>query len=257
MPQAIEKRCRVCGADVSRRKRTKDQSGNYYCTGCYAAATASQQTPAQTDLDGLEHLAAAEAAAAPQSLDRFDCPSCGGMFAFAKMHPTGVCNACVSASGARKSKSPRSGGRGKLRLFIAIAAGVLLIGGIAKFLTLKSRWNDIDEANKRIAAGNDKLVAAAEQRLAEAKAAAAPTVQPERQVVAPVQQTRTRGELVDDDPILSNIAARSGELSDALRGDVGARLGYSYMNLARNGNVISDDEFRYAQSFRKAQGDFP
>ena len=39
MSQVVEKFCRICGDDVSSKKRTKDAIGNYYCQPCYAAAS--------------------------------------------------------------------------------------------------------------------------------------------------------------------------------------------------------------------------
>ena len=41
MPTAVQKRCSVCGRDVSAVKRVKDTSNRYYCQQCYTAATAT------------------------------------------------------------------------------------------------------------------------------------------------------------------------------------------------------------------------
>jgi hypothetical protein len=37
MPVVVEKRCKSCGSDVSRAKRSKDAAGNYYCEPCLTA----------------------------------------------------------------------------------------------------------------------------------------------------------------------------------------------------------------------------
>lgn len=44
-----QKRCKVCGKDVSQVKRTKDTSGNYYCDPCWETRLASQPAAARAD----------------------------------------------------------------------------------------------------------------------------------------------------------------------------------------------------------------
>lgn len=59
MAVVIEKRCTICGLDVSQVKRTKDAVGRYYCDPCYTAAAASKVAVQPT-------VTAAAAPATPQ-----------------------------------------------------------------------------------------------------------------------------------------------------------------------------------------------
>ena len=43
MSMVTEKRCKLCGKDVSQVKRTKDAAGNYYCESCVPAARSPRQ----------------------------------------------------------------------------------------------------------------------------------------------------------------------------------------------------------------------
>jgi hypothetical protein len=62
MPTIVEKRCRVCGMDVSQRKRTKDGNGNYYCDPCYQSA-AQASHPAEDEVAPVVRLPSRQGAA--------------------------------------------------------------------------------------------------------------------------------------------------------------------------------------------------
>ncbi len=91
-----EKICVICGEDCSRRPRTKDPKGRYYCNACYEAARAGASGAAAKSgpvdspddvfalgkddnmaLDMLEEIAPAQPAAAADGPAVLPCPGCG------------------------------------------------------------------------------------------------------------------------------------------------------------------------------------
>ena len=135
MSQVNQKVCRICGQDVSGKKRTKDAAGHYYCQPCYDAATTQRhaETPASPSKPPANSYAcgtcgcsftaeevfdnngaiickgcwnsgtadhsdavAASAGNVAQAQELFDCPDCGGKFTIANMDASGVCAECAA-----------------------------------------------------------------------------------------------------------------------------------------------------------------
>ena len=256
MAAAIQKICVICGADAAKVRRTKDAAGNYYCQTCYDATRSHKARPTDDDLADLEGLAASAAVQTLAAPDLYTCPTCQGMFALMKMSPTGVCRDCSSKTNVPRQTTGFMGPSSKygFRVVVGLLACVAVVVGTYAYFLFQSTNEAKLAADRKAKQSYDKLVKAAEDKL-EAVRQNQPAA-PERPTV--VTRPKTRSELVDEDPILSSIASRAGELDDALRGRVPERVGYNSLRAAWNSaNLISFEEYQYAQSFRHKQGEYP
>lgn len=256
---AVQKRCHICGIDVASQKRIKDRSGNYYCQPCYGATRSRATQEPALDLDALENLAIPIAVAdpRPQQPKLFTCRACGGMFTRDRMDVSSICVECIRSKSREKLATSLLSRIKRYAILIAIsAATAIAIFIVAGVNADRSFHRDLDTANDKINSADQHLIEEAKQK--DEAATSPPQAEPQPQPAEARPMDRpSRSQLVDDDPVLSSIASRQPELDSALRGVDGASLADSTLRLAWYSNVISYEEYQYAQKFRHSQGDFP
>ncbi len=118
------KYCHVCGTDVSRKPRQKDEKGRYWCVPCAKAADAKKRDVAEARVGGKKQ-----------------CPDCGKYFppvAMSEFEGTSVCEPCHhvrtqerAKATARREQAARGGEEERKQntrlILLVIIAGVLAV----------------------------------------------------------------------------------------------------------------------------------
>jgi hypothetical protein len=134
MSQIMNKVCRVCGEDVSAKKRTKDTQGNYYCQPCYDDQVATAKPRASHQESPSGHSAINEASHV--------CTACGGSFSVNDVYEDSgriVCKQCFESqnvsSAPRPARAPtaspstgKSGGGTALALRVGFVLALVFLG---------------------------------------------------------------------------------------------------------------------------------
>jgi len=124
------KYCHVCGTDVSRKPRKKDEKGRYWCVPCSQSADAKKRDTAAARAGG-----------------KAQCPDCGKFFppvAMADFEGTAVCDPCcqVRTQERAKAQSRReqaaSGGEEERKQTSRLTVLLIVAGVLAVFTTY---WN--------------------------------------------------------------------------------------------------------------------
>jgi hypothetical protein len=135
-PGPVEKRCSVCGVDVSNKKRTKNRAGNYFCQTCYEAAVS--KTALQADINGTTKDHSVNHAAS-----------------------TVVSTQAPITTQSPKSEAPKQNIRSLKRVVIlaAITLGIVIAAAVIwAFLFVQPTWRDVSAANQKVNANWQKII---------------------------------------------------------------------------------------------------
>jgi hypothetical protein len=126
------KYCHVCGADVSRKPRQKDDKGRYWCVPCAKAADAKKREVADARAGG-----------------KAQCPDCGKFFppvAMTTFEETSVCDPCFQVRTHERAKAQQRreqaarGGEEERKQSTRLIVLVIIAAILAVFTTY---WNFI------------------------------------------------------------------------------------------------------------------
>jgi hypothetical protein len=135
-PGPVEKRCSICGVDVSNKKRTKNRVGNYFCQTCYEAAVS--KTALQADINGTTKDHSVNHAAS-----------------------TVVSTQAPITTQSPASEAPKQNIRSLKRVVIlaAITLGIVIAAAVIwAFLFVQPTWRDVSAANQKVNANWQKII---------------------------------------------------------------------------------------------------